>query len=119
MLPNGNIRPERVKKCSSIKYNPLIRYTVKLPYVDTSLKWPPPYCGHLSSTRAIFAGNEPLECGDLSILDCRHFFPVPSVVKNLLKVDSHPISRHFRHCLKSRKQKSRIQRFEKTRAREN
>jgi hypothetical protein len=65
------------------------------------------------SPRAIFAGNQPLECGHLSIMDCGHFFPVALVVKNLSKVDSHLILPHFRHCFKNRKRKYKIQRSEK------
>ena len=53
------------------------------------------YVDTCQSPQASFARNESLECG--------HFFPIPSAVKNLLKVDSHLISRPFRHCLKVRK----------------
>jgi hypothetical protein len=68
--------------------------------MDTSLKWTPSYCGHLSVPQAVFAGNEPLECGHLPILDCGHFFPVPSAVNNLWKVDTCWSSPYFFHSVK-------------------
>jgi hypothetical protein len=67
--------------------------------------WTPPYSGHLPVPRAIFAGNEPLKSGHFSILDCGPFFPVPSAVKNLLKMESRLTSRHLWHCLRTPKQK--------------
>jgi hypothetical protein len=80
-----------------------MRFTVKPLCVDTCHRRP----------RASFAENYVLECDHFSIQDCGNFCPVPFAVKNLLKVDSHLISRHFWHCLKVRNKNPEYKDLEK------
>ena len=82
-------------------------------------------CGHLHivdicrSPRAIFAGNEPLECGHLSILDCGHFFLVPSAVKTSRKWTVAWFRGIFGTTSKLRNKNSKHKDLKKTRQRAN